>query len=168
MNSVGWAGRLLKTPTAKSRRFWIGTSAQWDRASFVEGFEGMARRGQAFQGCLHDYILFRSISIYFGFQVAAILPLENGWRVFFVLWKKAKFNFPTAARLCSAESLPHRAANAFKASRVESHRLQNIQEWYRWYRWYRYYIIYNILSNLRFIYPTVSNIIRPSLVLVNP
>ena len=74
MNSVGWAGLLLKTlPTAKSQRFWIGTSAQWDRASFVEGFED-----KAFQGCVC-----MTIWLCFGFRVAAILPLENGWRVLF-------------------------------------------------------------------------------------
>ena len=51
MNSVGWAGLLLKTPpTDKSQRFWIGTSAQWDRASFVDGF-----KGKAFLRSLHDY-----------------------------------------------------------------------------------------------------------------
>ena len=120
MNSVGWAGLLLKTlPTAKSQRFSIGTSVQWDRASFVEGFED-----KAFQGCVC-----MTIWLCFGFRVAfrnlSILPLENGWRVLFfsVVSKKAKFNFPIAARLCLAESLPHRAANVFKASSVESHRL---------------------------------------------
>ena len=88
MNSVGWAGLLLKTlPTAKFQRFWIGTSVQWDRASFVEGFED-----KAFQGCVC-----MTIWLCFGFRVAAILPLKNGWRVLFFPWFRRKQNstFPS-------------------------------------------------------------------------
>jgi hypothetical protein len=74
MNSVGWAGLLLKTlPTAKSQRFWIGTSAQWDRASFVEGFED-----KAFQGCVC-----MTIWLCFGFRVAFRFCLWKTDGVFF-------------------------------------------------------------------------------------
>eukprot|EP00435_Cladocopium_sp_Y103_P021843 s1934_g5.t1 len=86
MTWEGWAGSLLKTlPTAKSQRFWIGISAQWDRASYVEGFEG-----KAFRGCTC-----MTISINFCFHVTAILPLESGWRVFLVVWKTANSTFPS-------------------------------------------------------------------------
>ena len=69
--------------------------------------------------CLHDYLAL------FGLSGSRDFASEKrmACSFFSVVSKKAKFNFPIAARLCLAESLPHGAANVFKASSVESQRL---------------------------------------------
>ena len=69
--------------------------------------------------CLHDYLALFWLSGSRDFASEKRMACS----FFSVVSKKAKFNFPIAARLCLAESLPHGAANVFKASSVESQRL---------------------------------------------